>query len=146
MRFRPPSGHVNWDAERLDLPDSKTGKKSIYLPSDAVAVLKRLYAIRVNEFIVPGRFGRGHAAGLPHVWERIRLAAGLPGVRLHDLRHSFASFLIAKGMSLPILGKALGHTLPSTTQRYAHLSDDPLKAAVSIMDDVLKEGQAKKSG
>jgi integrase len=138
---------VNWEQGRLDLPDSKTGKKSIYLPGDAVAVLKRLYAIRLNEYIIPGRFGRGHSVGVPHVWSRIRVAAGLPGVRLHDLRHSFASFLIAKGMSLPILGKTLGHTLPSTTQRYAHLSDDPLKAAVAIMDDVLKEGRAaKKSG
>jgi integrase len=137
---------VNWERGRLDLPDSKTGAKSIYLPGDAVAVLKSLYAIRLNEYIIPGRFGRGHAVGVPHVWNRVRVAAGLPSVRLHDLRHSFASFLIAKGMSLPILGKTLGHSLPSTTQRYAHLSDDPIRAAVSIMDDVLKEGRAKKSG
>ena len=62
-------------------------------------------------------------------WEHIRERASLPGVRLHDLRHSWASTGAAGGLGLPILGKILGHLHPITTHRYTHFSDDPLRAA-----------------
>ena len=66
-------------------------------------------------------------------WHRIREAAGLPDVRLHDLRHSFASVAVAGGLSLPIIGALLGHTQPATTARYAHLAADPLRAAAELI-------------
>jgi site-specific recombinase XerD len=63
------------------------------------------------------------------VWERIRKVAGLEDVRIHDLRHSYASTAVGAGFSLTITGKLLGHTQAATTQRYAHLADDPLRKA-----------------
>jgi site-specific recombinase XerD len=76
--------------------------------------------------VFPGNSG-GHYAGLQKVWNQIRQRAGLDGVRIHDLRHSFASTAVAAGDSLYLVGKVLGHQQASTTQRYAHLSDDPLR-------------------
>jgi integrase len=70
-----------------------------------------------------------HRRDLKRAWQAVRKAADLPGVRLHDLRHSYASVLVSAGMSLPIIGALLGHTSPTTTQRYAHLADDPLRHA-----------------
>ena len=70
-------------------------------------------------------------------WRRIRAAAGLDNVRLHDLRHSFASIAVAGGMGLPIIGKMLGHTQASTTQRYAHLASDPVKTAAAKVAGVI---------
>ena len=71
--------------------------------------------------------------GIDKVWFRVRAAAGLRGVRLHDLRHSFASMGVAGGLSLPIIGALLGHKHPATTGRYAHLSADPLRAANDVV-------------
>ena len=73
----------------------------------------------------PGR----HLVNLEKPWRRIRKAAGLDDVRLHDLRHSFASVAASGGQSLIVIGKMLGHSQPATTARYAHLADDPLKRA-----------------
>jgi integrase len=66
------------------------------------------------------------------VWERVRETAGLDGVRIHDLRHSFASVAAGSGLSLPVIGRMLGHRVPSTTARYAHLADDPLREASEV--------------
>ena len=75
--------------------------------------------------------------GLPKAWERIREAATLTDVRLHDLRHSFASVGAAVGDSLLIIGKLLGHRDAKTTARYAHLADDPLKAAADRISSTI---------
>jgi len=80
-------------------------------------------------YVFPAHRSDGHYEGTPKVWRIIRAKAGLEGVRLHDLRHSFASIAVSGGASLPIIGALLGHTNSATTQRYAHLHDDPLKAA-----------------
>ncbi|MEP6827393.1 MAG: tyrosine-type recombinase/integrase, partial [Aestuariivirga sp.] len=82
-----------------------------------------------NEYVFPAFRGERYYEGTPKVWKRIRSAAGLSDVRLHDLRHSFASIAVSGGASLPIIGALLGHAHSTTTQRYAHLSDDPLRAA-----------------
>jgi site-specific recombinase XerD len=76
--------------------------------------------------VFPGNAG-GHYVGLQKIWNQIRQRAGLADVRLHDLRHSYASTAVAAGDSLYLVGKVLGHRQASTTQRYAHLSDDPLR-------------------
>lgn len=71
-------------------------------------------------------------------WDDVRAKANLPGVRVHDLRHTFASLLVSGGMSLPMIGKLLGHTQVQTTQRYAHLFDDPLRAGLEEVGEALK--------
>lgn len=83
---------------------------------------------RTSEVVFPGRHG-GHRVEIKGNWAAIRKAAGLDGVRVHDLRHSYASILASSGLSLPVIGALLGHTQPQTTARYAHLFDDPLRAA-----------------
>ena len=82
-----------------------------------------------SPYVFPAHRSDGHYEGTPKVWRIIRAKAGLEDVRLHDLRHSFASIAVSGGASLPIIGALLGHTNSATTQRYAHLHDDPLKAA-----------------
>lgn len=77
-------------------------------------------------------------------WSAIRDAAGLPEVRIHDLRHSFASVGAGGGMSLPVIGALLGHRDTATTARYAHLSDDPLRAAVDVIGGKIAEAMTPK--
>ncbi len=79
-------------------------------------------------------------------WRRIRKAAGLEDVHLHDLRHSFASVAAAGGMGLPIIGKMLGHTQASTTQRYAHLQADPVAAPAAMVAERIRAAMQGDSG
>jgi len=119
----------------LRLSDSKTGPKTVHLPSVAIEVLKNLVPIIDNPYVIYGRFGHGHLVGLPRAWYRIRAKAGIDDVRIHDLRHTFASIGVSAGLSLPIIGRLLGHTQTQTTARYAHLYDDPLKEAVELVGE-----------
>ncbi len=116
------------DVERgiLRLPDSKTGAKVVPLAAAAVKLLAELS--RRGDYVLPAAMGIGHYAGLQKDWERVRARAGLAGVRVHDLRHSFASFAVADGNSLFLIGKVLGHKQARTTEIYAHLADDPIRA------------------
>jgi integrase len=119
----------NWvDFERacLRLPDSKTGAKVVPLATAALALLNGL--VRTSAYVLPAAKGQGHYTGLQKDWERVRARAGLSGLRLHDLRHSFASFAVADGNTLFMVGKVLGHKQARTTEVYAHLADDPLRA------------------
>lgn len=110
---------------RLMLPDSKTGAKIIYLNRQAQAMLDAMPNRAEMGLAFPSARGdRPIALSLP--WSRIRQHAGLPDVRLHDLRHSFASIAIADGISLVVIGKLLGHALAETTERYAHLADEAI--------------------
>jgi len=124
--------HLKWehvDLERglLFLADSKTGRKTVILNAPALAVLTRLD--RLGSYVVPGDDPEKPRADLKRPWEAVARRAGLDGVRLHDLRHTYASFGAGGGLGLPIIGKLLGHTQASTTQRYAHLEADPLRRA-----------------
>jgi integrase len=120
----------NVDIERglLALDDSKTGAKVIYLSPPALVLLSGLPRLG-NDLVFPGKLSGRRCRAVGVVWERVRKAADLPGVRLHDLRHSYASTGAAASFGLPIIGKLLGHTQAATTLRYAHLSADPLRAA-----------------
>lgn len=108
---------------RLALPDSKTGPKTIYLNPPAMAVLDGLER-RGDDQLVFAAMYREKPIDLGQHWAKIRRKAALPDVRLHDLRHSFASVAIAQGIPLATIGKLLGHALPETTARYAHLADE----------------------
>ncbi|MGC2412834.1 MAG: site-specific integrase [Stellaceae bacterium] len=121
--------HVDFEYECLRLPDSKTGAKVVYLNAPARALLQELPRMADNPRVIPGMRADSASAAIENAWERVREAAGLIGVRLHDLRHSFASVGAAGGLSLPIIGALLGHKHATTTARYAHLSADPLRAA-----------------
>ena len=120
--------HVDLDAACLRLPDSKEGgAKLIPLGTHAIGALARLP--RRSRWVLPTVAGDGPVS-LSKPWSRMRRRAGLDDVRLHDLRHSFASVGVAGGDSLFIVGSILGHKRASTTERYAHLSDDPRRAAM----------------
>jgi integrase len=113
----------------LRLPDSKTGAKTIQIPPPALDVLADLPRLSGNPYIFWGdREGRP-LTNIKDPWCRIRALAALPGLRLHDLRHTFASVAAANGDSLLLIGQMLGHRQASTTQRYAHLFSDEVKAA-----------------
>lgn len=127
------------DLERglLQLPDSKTGAKTVYLSPAAVEVLEHLPRVAGNAFVIVGTRAGQRWINLRKVWVRVRERAGLEPavaadgrlqpVRLHDIRHSFASLLASRGASLLMIGKLLGHANAATTARYAHLADDPLR-------------------
>ena len=96
---------------------------------------------RGNPHVIVG--GRKEGAltlsGLEQVWQEVRKVAQLEDVRLHDLRHSFASVAVGGGASLPILGKLLGHTTVQTTARYAHLASEPLRTAADRISSVIAD-------
>ncbi len=111
------------------LADSKTGAKNLFLPAPALAVLAALPRLADNPHVLPGDRPGAPLVGVQRPWQRIRRLAGLPDLRLHDLRHAFASVAVQGGESLFIVGKLLGHANLTTTQRYAHLAPDPALAA-----------------
>jgi integrase len=123
------------DLERgvIFLADSKTGRKPIYLSAAAQAVLAALTRIEGNPHIIAGARDGAPRADLKKPWRAVTKAAGLDGVRLHDLRHSFASIGAGASMGLPVIGKLLGHSQAATTHRYSHLDADPLRRAVNTI-------------
>ena len=123
--------HVDLGASELRLPDTKTGAKVVYLGDPAIAVLERIDRRDGNPWVIAGRKPGSHLTDLQHPWRRIRARAGLDDVRIHDLRHSFASGGLLVGEGLPMIGKLLGHTQVQTTARYAHLANDPVKSAAN---------------
>ena len=124
--------HLQWscvDVERgmLFLPDSKTGRKPVVLNGPALAILASLP--QLGRFVIPGNEPDKPRHDLQKLWEAVRRRAELDGVRIHDLRHTFASVGASSGLGLPIVGKLLGHAQTATTARYAHLDDDPVRRA-----------------
>jgi integrase len=124
--------HVDFANSCLRLPDSKTGAKIVHLNAPALAVLAGVERQQGSPWVIAGAKAGTHLVNLEKPWRRIRARAGIPDVRLHDLRHSFASVAVGLGEGLPMIGKLLGHTQTQTTARYAHLATDPVKAAQSV--------------
>ena len=114
---------------KLRLGDSKTGEKTIQLSDAALEVLALIPRLPDNPYVICGDKRGACLVNLQKPWRRIRHMAGLDDVRIHDLRHSFASVAAAQGLSLPVIGALLGHSQPATTARYAHLAQDPLARA-----------------
>lgn len=135
---------VDFERGVIFLPDSKTGRKPLYLSSAALEVLNGLPRLVDNPFIIAGAKEGAPRADLKKPWASICRVAGLEGVRLHDLRHSFASFGAGASFGLPILGKLLGHTQAATTHRYAHLDIDPLRRATETIGSAISAAMKRK--
>ena len=120
---------VDLPGKRLKLADSKTGSKTIQLSDTAVEVLEALPRVNDNPYVIIGAKPQKGLQNVRKPWVAIRTAVGLDGVRIDDLRHSFASFAAAQGMPLVTIGKLLGHKNVGTTARYAHLTKSYLQKA-----------------
>ncbi len=145
--------HVDLEHGLLLLPDSKTGQKTVALGPPAVKLLAEAPRKKGNPWVCPATLGGdGHLHDLKGPWTRIKAAVDkqqdkeqakgtlkpedrvdVSNVRIHDVRHSFASVGAGAGLSLPLIGALLGHTQAATTQRYAHLANDPLRQAAGIV-------------
>jgi integrase len=138
--------HVDFERGIIFLPDSKTGKKPIFLNAAALAVIAGLPHVEDNPHVFPGKKDGQPRDGLDRPWAAVRKAAGLDGLRIHDLRHSFASVGAGGGLSLPIIGKLLGHSQTATTARYAHLANDPVRQAVETIGATISAAMSRKPG
>ena len=135
---------LDFEAGEMRLADSKTGARVVPMPAPAAKVLADLRRVPGNPWVFPGRKKGTHQRNLNDSWDRVRKRADLDGVRLHDLRHSFASRALALGEGLPMIGKLLGHRKVQTTARYAHLARESVQAstakvAESIGADILRQ-------
>ena len=131
---------LEWSSYReghLFLPDSKTGPRTVWLSSPARAVLDRLP--RTGRWVFPSpRADRPACAWTFEVfWREVRAEADLRDVRLHDMRHTYASIAIMQGETVPMTGRLLGHGAPETTLKYAHLSDASVREAADALGNVL---------
>jgi integrase len=122
---------VDFTARTWRIPETKAGNSHLLpLPIPAIAILEEVPSRGKSEWVFPGEGSSGHIVEPAKAWQRIRKRAGVPDVRIHDLRHTLASWLIAQGFNLPLIGRALNHTQTATTARYAHLALDPVRAAL----------------
>lgn len=130
--------YIDLKNHRINFPDSKTGKKTVYISPLVIELLEKIQKVENNDYVVTGTIAGRHLVNIQKPLRRIRKLAGLDDVRIHDLRHSFASIGAASGLSLPIIGALLGHSQTQTTARYAHLIGDPLKKAASVINEKMK--------
>jgi integrase len=136
---------IDFENEKWAKPGATTKQKTehvVPLSAPALQLLAKMQETSDSKYVFPGRGGVGHRADLKKPWPVICRAAGISGLRVHDLRHSHASMLAGAGYSLPVIGALLGHTQPSTTARYAHLADDPLRKATETVGAIV-EGAGK---
>ena len=122
---------VHLDANEIRLRDSKSGPRVVPLSPAAARILADLPRAPGNPWVIAGSKPGSRLSHITYYWYRVRERAGLGDVRLHDLRHSFASRALALGESLPMIGKLLGHTKMQTTARYAHLARDSVRDAAA---------------
>ena len=128
-------GHVDFERGMLFLPDSKTGRKPVLLSGVALSLLDSIP--RIGDWVIVGDRLERPRHDLHRPWAMISKRAGLQGVRLHDLRHSFAATGAGSGLGLIVIGKLLGHRNLETTSRYAHLDCHPLRMAANQIADQL---------
>jgi len=115
------------DTGVLNLEDSKTGKKSIYLNEPAKRILQQIPRLTGNQFVIVGRKQNAHLTDIRKVWKSVCISIGISNARIHDLRHTFASLALKNGVKLNTIGALLGHSDPRTTQRYVHFDNEFVK-------------------
>jgi integrase len=143
---------ATWDEFDLDAgvwtkPASRTKQgRSHRIPLSAPArlILGEMRAAADSPMLFPARRRNSVQVNLNGFWRQVCVAAGIEGVRMHDLRHAYASFLASGGLSLPIIGALLGHSQPSTTNRYSHLLDDPLRQATEKVGQIIENAAPAK--
>ena len=126
---------VDRTAGELRLRDAKAGPRMVPLTGPVLAVLDGIPRIDGTPWVLVGQRPGTGLTKLDNYWSIIRVKAGLGDVRIHDLRHSYASRALALGESLPTIGKLLGHRKVGTTARYAHLMRDAEKEAATRVGD-----------
>ena len=133
--------YIDYENKLLRLPDSKTGAKTVYAGSTVMDLLEEIKSNQNrpqdNPYVIWGKHPNSCLNNVQKAWRRFRKLAGLEGVRIHDLRHSFASFAVNNGTSLAMIGKLLGHTQVQTTARYAHLMAEPMIATAESVTNGL---------
>jgi integrase len=140
--------NATWDQFDLDRavwtkPAATTKQRKLHRTPLSCAAVQLLRTIRARTpekcpWVFPGDAHGKPVQEIKRFWHDVRKKADLTDVRIHDLRHTFASLLVSGGMSLPMIGKLLGHTQVQTTQRYAHLFDDPLRAGLNHVGEMLR--------
>ena len=138
--------YIDFEATVALLPDSKTGEKVVYLNAPALQVLADIPRTEGNPYVIEGAGEGRHLVNLRKAWYRMRDEAGLEGVRLHDLRHTFGSWGASGGLSLPLIGKLLGHRQAASTERYAHLAADPVREASERVAEAISAAMSGKAG
>tara|TARA_R110002072_G_scaffold182916_1_gene339157 strand:+ start:161 stop:1333 length:1173 start_codon:yes stop_codon:yes gene_type:complete len=128
---------VDWDNNVLRKETSKTGRKRIVLSTEAANLLRALPSNREG-WVFPAAFGENHYQGLGKAWRDIRHRAGLDHVRLHDLRHTFATHGVTLSGNASVIGRALGHRSSATTAKYVHIQDDPVRRASQMTTDFIQ--------
>lgn len=126
---------LDFETGEMRLRDSKTGGRIVPMPPAAAEVLAELPRIDGNPWVFPGKTKGTHQVNINDSWDRVRRRAGLDDVRLHDLRHTFASRALAIGEGLPMIGELLGHRQVNTTARYAHLARESIQASTAKVAD-----------
>lgn len=129
--------HVDQEHGSLHLPDSKTGAKTIVLAAPALEVLATVPRIEGSDFVIAGDDAKKARSDLKRPWAMVLRAAGLQSVRIHDLRHTYASHGAAAGMGLTIVSRLLGHADVKTTNRYSHFDADPMRRAADAIGSTL---------
>jgi integrase len=138
--------YVDFDRGVLCLPDSKVGARDVPIGLAAPDLLRALPRMEGNPFVFPGRVVGQPLVGLQKRWERVRAAAHLGDLRIHDLRPGFASVGVNRGTSLALLQGLLGHSSPLTTARYAHLQTDPLRVEADQIAETIAEALKRAPG
>lgn len=133
---------LKWDyiapeKQLIFLPNSIPGVKTVNLNAPAVTVFQSIHRLANNPFVIVGKVSGQSMVNIQKPWDIIRQSAGLRDFRLHDIRHSFASIAAENGASLLHIGKLLGHKKSATTERYAHISDSPLRKLNQSVGEVL---------
>ncbi|MDN2584316.1 site-specific integrase [Aquibium sp. ELW1220] len=131
--------YVDLDVPALRLPDSKTGAKVAHVGQPVADLLRDAQRIDGNPWVITGTLPGKPLSDLQPFWQRVRARTGVKDVRVHDLRHTFASTAVASGQGLPMIGKLLGHTQVQTTARYAHLAAEPVRLAADAVAENLRQ-------
>jgi integrase len=140
--------NARWDQFDLEngiwtKPAATTKQRRLHRVPLSKAAIELLSTIRSGvptgcPWVFPGEIKGNPLREMQSFWEGVRDKAKLGDARIHDLRHTFASLLVSGGMTLPMVGRLLGHTQAQTTLRYAHLYDDPLRAGLDQVGDTLR--------